>query len=163
MPEPPIARTLGLDPRRLPAEVFQRLDARAGIIRNRRVRADLDWESFGKPGRDPATFGAVAGAIALDADWIPHLTIAQLNDHWDQVVGAAIARHSVVDSYDETDHTLVIRTESQNWATQLTYLIPQLTSAIAERLKGLEVERIVVTGPRAGSSRRAWVPSRKRR
>ncbi|MBM6699554.1 DUF721 domain-containing protein [Bifidobacterium pullorum subsp. saeculare] len=160
MPEPPIGAKLGLDPRKLPAQVFERLDARAGVIRDRRRRADLAIESFGKPGRDPAAFAAVAGAIALNADWIPHLRIAQLNDHWDQVVGPAIARHTVVDSYDEAEGVLTIRAQSQAWATQLAYLVPQLKATIAARLEGLVVERIRVTGPQTGWTRRKRAYSR---
>ena len=160
MAERPIGLQLNLDPRKLPAQVFARLDARAGVIRNRRQRADLAIASFGKPGRDPTTFSSIAGALALKADWIPHLKIAQLNDHWDRVVGPAIAQHTVVDSY--ADGVLTIRAQSQIWATQLTYLIPQLTATISERLEGLPISQIRVTGPRTGFTRRKQAGMRRR-
>lgn len=143
----PIAITLNLDQRVLPAQVFERLDARAGIVRDRKAKAEAAWQSFGKPGRDPNTLGSVASLVAANGAWMPHLKIAQLNNHWDQVVGPAIAAHSVVDSFQ--DGTLVIRTMSPAWTTQLTYLIPQLERTIRERLAGLDIREITVTGPRA--------------
>lgn len=157
MSEAPIATKLKLDERRLGAEVFERIDARAGIVRERRAKAELGWESFGKPGRDPATLGSVAGVIAAAGKWVPHLKIAQLNNNWDQVVGPGVAAHSTVASF--TDGVLTIRADSQVWATQLTYLIPQLTAVIREKLAGLDIEEIRVMGGAASGPRttRRWV------
>ena len=53
----PVARMLKLDPRKLPAQVFQRYAARAGIIRDRQEREAKAWESFGIPGIDPNSVG----------------------------------------------------------------------------------------------------------
>ena len=151
----PIGETLGLDERKLPALVFERLDARSGLKRDWSAQREAAWDSFGKPGRDPATLGSVADVLASAGDWTPHLKIAQLNNHWDQVVGSAIAAHSSVAGF--TDGILFIRTESQIWATQLTYLIPQLTAAIRQRLEGLDIKQIRVTGPRTQRTTRRWV------
>ena len=75
----------------------------------------------------------------------------------DQVVGQAIASHSAV--ADFTDGVLTIRAESTVWATQLTYLIPQLTDTIRRNLKGLTITEIRVTGPAAGYTRK-WARRR---
>ena len=85
------------------------------------------------------------------------LKLAQLRNHWDQVVGQAIASHSAV--ADFTDGVLTIRAESTVWATQLTYLIPQLTDTIRRNLKGLTITEIRVTGPAAGYTRK-WARRR---
>ena len=52
-----------------------------------------------------------------------------------------------------------IRAESTVWATQLTYLIPQLTDTIRRNLKGLTITEIRVTGPAAGYTRK-WARRR---
>lgn len=156
--KPPIERTLKLDERRLPAEIFERLATRGGyIMRDRKTREanrEKAWESFGKPGRDPNTLGSVLDGLADGRRWVPQLKLAQLRDHWDQVVGPAIAMHSTVASV--RDGVLTIRTESAVWATQLTYMIPQLTVVIRERLAGLDIQEIRVTGPQSGYRRNAY-------
>lgn len=149
---PPVARTLKLDERRLPAEVFERLSRHGGYVLHDRAtreeRREKAWESFGKPGRDPNRLGSVLTVIASDGRWMPQLKLAQLRNHWDQVVGPGIAMHSTV--ADFSDGVLTIHAESAVWATQLSYMIPQLTAVIRERLSGLDIEEIRVTGPRTG-------------
>lgn len=142
---PPIVEILRLDQRKLPAEVFQRVASRAGLRRDRRRRAEDAWESFGKPGRDPSAFSGVLGAIVQGGGWTPHLKVARLGAHWDQVVGDLIAQHSQV--ADFRDGVLTIRADSPVWATQLTYLVPQLKDTIGRRLDGLEIREIRVAGP----------------
>lgn len=79
-------------------------------------------------------------------------------------MGQAIASHSAV--ADFTDGVLTIRAESTVWATQLTYLIPQLTDTIRRNLKGLTITEIRVTGPAArihtqmGSAAVAKIPNK---
>ncbi|WEV65806.1 DUF721 domain-containing protein [Bifidobacterium sp. ESL0764] len=150
--KPPIAEQLHLDLRKLPAEVFNRLASRAGARRDWKAREEKAWNNFGKPGRDPGKLGGVMSVIASDGDWTPHLKLAQLRNHWDLVVGPAIAAHSVVTDF--RDGVLTINTESNAWATQLTYLIPQLTATIRQRLRGLEIREIRVTGPQSHNFRR---------
>ncbi|MCH4209519.1 DUF721 domain-containing protein [Bifidobacterium sp.] len=145
---PPIATTLHLDQRKLPAEIFNRFAARAGVYRDRRQREEEAWDNFGKPGRDPDKLGGVLRVLADRGGWLPNLKIAQLRNHWDQVVGQGIAQHSQVVGFDEG--ILTIRTESTVWATQLTYLMPQLSATIRKRLQGLDIREIRVTGPHAG-------------
>lgn len=147
---PPVV-TLRLDQRKLPAEVFDRIMSRNGLRKNREQRERESWENFGKPGREPEMLGGVIGAIAGQDHWIPHLKMARLRTQWSTVVGDTIASHSWVEDY--RDGVLTIRAESPVWATQLTYLVPQLTATIKDRLSGLHIERIVITGPRQAHSR----------
>ena len=146
MNEPIIAK-LKLDPRKLPAQFFERYAQRAGILRDRRRRETEAWENFGKPGRDPNTLASLVTVLAQNDNWMPHLKLAQLRNHWDQVVGPQIAQHSQVASFQ--DGILTIRTASPSWTTTLTYMVPQLTGTIRERLDGLEIREIKVTGPQA--------------
>ncbi|MBW3090326.1 DUF721 domain-containing protein [Bifidobacterium miconisargentati] len=149
---PPIAEALHLDAAKLPAEVFERLSRRGALLKDRRRREEESLENFGKPGRDPAELGSVMTTIAGSGVWASNLKLAQLRNHWDQVVGPAIAQHSAV--ADFRDGILIIRAESTVWATQLTYLIPQLTETIRRNLKGLTINEIRVTGPAAGYTRK---------
>lgn len=154
---PPIARQLNLDETKLPAEIFERLSRRGATLKDYRRRREEAIENFGKPGRDPAELGSVMTTIAGNGVWAANMKLAQLRNHWDQVVGQAIASHSAV--ADFTDGVLTIRAESTVWATQLTYLIPQLTDTIRRNLKGLTIAEIRVTGPAAGYTRK-WAQRR---
>ena len=71
MSEPPIAVTLKLDERALPAEEFEHVSARAGLIAERRVKREEALENFGKPGRDEVAFGSLFAGIAKRAGWVP--------------------------------------------------------------------------------------------
>ncbi|RBP99660.1 DciA family protein [Bifidobacterium xylocopae] len=154
----PVDQSLGLDPRKLPAQVFQRFVRRSLDRKSRRRKSESAWEAFGKPGRDPLALASTVESMADHDGWVPHLKVAQLRDHWDQVVGPAIAAHSRVGSYRQG--RLVIQASTPVWATQLNYLIPQLKTTVAQRLR-MPVTEVVVAGP--GSSRPGpWVRSRKR-
>ena len=50
MTNPPVCDILKLDQRKLPAEVFERVSHRAGLLKERERKARLAWENFGKPG-----------------------------------------------------------------------------------------------------------------
>ena len=110
MPKPPICELLNLDQRKLPAEVFDRISDRAGRLKEREERARKAWESFGEPGRDPETVGSLFNLLASNGAWIPHLKMAQMRDHWDQVVGVENAKHSYPASL--RDGVLTIRCDS---------------------------------------------------
>ncbi|NMM94800.1 DUF721 domain-containing protein [Bifidobacterium oedipodis] len=153
---PPVAERLKLDQTKLPADVFERLSHRGAILKDRRRRREEAIENFGKPGRDPAELGSVMTAIAGNGVWTTNMQLARLRNHWDQVVGQAIANHSQVAGF--TDGVLTIRAESTVWATQLTYLIPQLSATIRERLSGLDIRDIRVTGPASARFTRRWAP-----
>ena len=106
----PICATLHLDQRKLPATVFEHIAKMAGGRRQRMIDAEAAWENFGKPGRDPSTLGSVTALIANNGHWIPYLKIAQLRNHWDQVVGPVIAQHSQVIGL--RDGVMTIRADS---------------------------------------------------
>ena len=148
----PVTVSLSLDERILPAQVFERFARRSATLEGLHERSRRAWLSFGKPGRDPSALASVVGSLASARGWTTHLELAGLSNHWDSVVGTGIAAHSHVVSY--ADGVLTIRAESTVWATQLTYLAPQLKATIAQRLNGLPLRSIIVTGPHAYSFRR---------
>ena len=98
---PPIARQLNLDETKLPAEIFERLSRRGATLKDYRRRREEAIENFGKPGRDPAELGSVMTTIAGNGVWAANMKLAQLRNHWDQVVGQAIASHSAVADFTD--------------------------------------------------------------
>lgn len=147
----PAVEVIGLDQRRLPSLVFEEYTRRAATWKNLQEREEEAWYDFGKPGRDPQRLGSVTSLLAASGRWGPHLKMARLRNRWDTVVGPAIAAHSHVASYREG--VLTIQAETTAWATQLTYLVPQLKGKIVERL-GMPVTEVKVTGPHTYSFRR---------
>lgn len=147
----PIDQMLQLDPRKLATQIFDRYAQRAQLYEQRRKRAQLAMEQFGQPGRDPQAVGDVLESFAQHSAWKPYLLLAQLNNHWDSVVGKQVADNSHVDSY--IDGVLTIRANSPVWVTQLTYLVPQIEQTIANKLEGLPLEKVQVTGPGVGRKR----------
>ncbi|MCI2149035.1 DUF721 domain-containing protein [Bifidobacterium crudilactis] len=159
----PVDLQLHLDVRKLPARTFERFTKRSLSLRLMRERSEQAWYNFGKPGRDPNSLAGVVSGIVQRDDWTPHLKIAQLRNHWDEIVGPAIARHSYVAGYEHGE--LTIRSESTVWAMQLTYLVPQLSHTITQKLGDLPVDKITVTGPHSESFRKSRFssPGRARR
>ena len=145
MSEPPIAVTLKLDERALPAEEFEHVSARAGLIAERRVKREEALENFGKPGRDEVAFGSLFAGIAKRAGWVPHMKLAQLRHDWASIVGDVIARNTWVGAID--NGVLTIHAKSPSWTTQLTFMLPELREKVLERLNGLDIRDIRVTGP----------------
>ena len=147
MSEPPLAVTLKLDERALPAEEFEHVSARAGLIAERRVKREEALENFGKPGRDEVAFGSLFAGIAKRAGWVPHMKLAQLRHDWASIVGDVIARNTWVGAID--NGVLTIHAKSPSWTTQLTFMLPELREKVLERLNGLDIRDIRVTGPQA--------------
>mgnify|MGYP002129224459 CR=1 FL=1 len=127
---PPIARQLNLDETKLPAEIFERLSRRGATLKDYRRRREEAIENFGKPGRDPAELGSVMTTIAGNGVWAANMKLAQLRNHWDQVVGQAIASHSAV--ADFTDGVLTIRT-TKRFAESTVSRILQLVEEASSR------------------------------
>lgn len=156
---PPVV-ALKLDERTLPQLVARRY-VRSFISRSEREsKADAAWKNFGKPGRDPATAKSVFAQLARQNAWVPHLKAADLAEHWNEIVGDSIARHTRIVSFNEGE--LVIRATSTVWSTQLNYMIPRLRKVVAERLAPIAVEKITVKGPNSYTFKRGkyTVPGR---
>ena len=148
----PCGEALGLDPRRLPAEVFHRVITYAQKAGTTQAREEAAWNSFGQPGRDPGLVGDIAVVMAHKDGWDAHLQMARLRNGWSGIVGEDIARRTTVVSLEEV--VLTIRAESTVWSTQLSFMAPQFLDVLSSRLPDLGIRRIVVTGPRPDHGRR---------
>lgn len=147
----PIVESLHLDQRLLPAKVFEEYTRQAAKQEELQEKSRLAWFDFGKPGRDPNRLGGVISSMATGSGWVPHMKVASLQNRWDAVVGPGIAAHSRVVSYK--DGVLIVQAQTTVWATQLTYLVPQLKEVISKRLQ-MPVTEVKVTGPHNYSFRR---------
>lgn len=100
--------------------------------------------------RPPSAIGeAVEGFIARRG-WSDRLRGTRVFDRWGEIVGENLAGHC--EPVRVAAGTLVIRAESQVWATQLHYLTGELLHSAAEVLGPTTVRDIrVVVGPLTGS------------
>ena len=115
---------------------------------------------FRQTRRDPQKIGNIFGLIATQGKWTPHLKIAQMQNHWDQVVGRENAMHTYPVSL--RDGILTIRCDSPAWTTTMNYMIPKLTRIIREKLEGLTINEVRVTGPQQQSFSRGRISRRTR-
>lgn len=141
----PVHILLNLDTRKLPATIFEPISIKETRESNRFQRADQAWENFGKPGRDPNELFGILENFASNNRWKKQLSIAQLRVSWSQVVGQGIAQHCEISQI--SNGVLIIRAQSTVWATQLSYLLPQLKKKISQYLNEIEIKEIKVIGP----------------
>lgn len=136
---------LKIDTRKLPAIIFDPINKKAERENNREKIAEQAWENFGKPGRDPKSFCGILKNFASTSNWNSQLSIAKLRSSWHKVVGESIAKHCEISQV--VNGVLIVRAQSTVWATQLSYLIPQLKEKINNNLENIEIKEIKVIGP----------------
>ncbi|MGV9709867.1 DUF721 family protein [Gordonia sp. NPDC003424] len=118
---------------------------RAGASRRR-------WSGSGPDSRDPQVFGRIAGRLAQDRGWQPHIGQGTLFGMWEQIVGTDIAAHAQPTSLQ--DNVLHIQAESTAWATQLRYMQSTILAKIATAVGDGMVTTLRITGPKAPSWRK---------
>lgn len=97
----------------------------------------------------PTPVGEHLTAYLERRGWAERLQAAAAWNHWDDLVGAQLAAHC--EPVRLAGRTLVVRAESQVWATQLRYLLPQLRARMEEQLGARTVAEVrVVVGPLEG-------------
>ena len=92
------------------------------------------------PGRDrpgPTRFDPRTGKSDLRRyaerhGWAGHLAVASVSVRWQEIVGARIAEHAVVESFEPG--RLTLRASSSAWAQQLRLLLPTIERRVAEAL-----------------------------
>jgi predicted nucleic acid-binding Zn ribbon protein len=94
----------------------------------------------------PEALGSVLGDLVNRQGWASRLQSATLFSQWDAICGADIAAHC--EPVRLAGGILVLRVESQIWATQLRYCVPDITQNIQTQL-GIDNIRDVriVVGP----------------
>lgn len=80
----------------------------------------------------PVPVGSAVQELLAGRGWDERLHAATLWHRWEEVVGPALAAHC--QPVRLAGGTLVLRAESQVWATQLRYLTPQVLSRVGALL-----------------------------
>jgi predicted nucleic acid-binding Zn ribbon protein len=95
--------------------------------------------------RDPQLLDATVSRLVDDHGWDVDLRVAGMFARWSDLVGEEVARHATPESF--ADGTLVVRTDSTAWATQLKLLAPAVVKRLNEDLGHGTVSLIEVRGP----------------
>jgi len=99
--------------------------------------------------RDPQLLGGEVGRLVNQRGWGLDLQVRGVFARWTEVVGEEIGAHSTPETL--TDGTLVVRTDSSAWATQLKLLAPTLVKRLNTELGSGTVTVVEVLGPHAPS------------
>jgi predicted nucleic acid-binding Zn ribbon protein len=108
--------------------------------------------------RDPQLLDTTVGRLIEDHGWTLDLKVHSVFGRWPDIVGAEVAQHCAPTSF--ADGTLVVRTESTAWATQLRLLAPTLVRRLNEELGHGSVTVIVVEGPNVPSWKKGRLGTR---
>lgn len=98
---------------------------------------------------DPQPVGKVLGVIRKSEEWKTPLSLGQIANQWESIVGETVAAHCEIESFFEGK--LQVRADSTAWARQLRLLLPQIEKRIAEELGEGQVVQTVIHAPRPPS------------
>ena len=118
-------------------------------FRRRGSKGDPQLSGAHPDGRDPQELAGEVGRLIADRGWALDLRVRGVFARWAEIVGAEIGAHSTPESL--TDGTLVVRTDSNAWATQLKLLAPAVLKRLNEELGDGTVTLVEVLGPHAPS------------
>lgn len=108
----------------------------------------------GRPGPsrfDPHLASKALRATAREKGWGGKLRMAMVIVRWAEIVGAQVAEHCVVESFEAGE--LTVRASSSAWAQQLRLLQPRIESLLSEQVGPGAVTRMTVLGPQGPSWR----------
>ena len=134
-----------------------------------RVVMDQDEEVRSGPApdaRDPQPLGGAINALVSHRGWHDEISIGSVIGRWIDIVGADIGSHVHVESFVPSTATegatLVLRTDSTAWATQIRLLLPALRRRLDEELGHGVITNVRIQGPSAPSWRKGafHVPGR---
>ena len=147
-------------------EVYARKRARQARERARRERRSFDpappdpdreWTVPAPEGdglrrtTGPAPLGDALREALNRRGWDERLTGADAASRWERIVGAELAQRC--EPVRLAGGTLVVRAESQVWATQLRYMLPQLRAKAEEVLGPGRVRDVrLEVGPLSGDA-----------
>lgn len=103
------------------------------------------YTGSGTDPRDPRSVGGLFAKLAHRRGWESSLDVAQVTSRWPELVGPDVAAHCVVERFEPP--TLVVRTSSTTWATQLRILKDGLLDKIERQMGRRVVEDIEIHGP----------------
>lgn len=122
---------------------------RRGARRGRRKGDDIALSGAHPDERDPQPLGSELGRLVDDRGWALDLQVRGVFGRWAEIVGPEIAGHSTPESL--TDGTLLVRTDSTAWATQLKLLAPNVVRRLNAELGDGTVTMVDIKGPHAPS------------
>lgn len=96
--------------------------------------------------RDPHPIGEVLQRFIRDKGWTQRLEVASVTARWPQIVGPNVAKHVVVENFDD-EGVLTLRASSSSWEAQIRALLSTLEQKIADEVGVDAVKKIVVLGP----------------
>jgi predicted nucleic acid-binding Zn ribbon protein len=113
-----------------------------------------DWASpEGRPEKPtPPALGDLVDSLKSKRGWGARLRGARVHQAWAEIAGEELARH--VEPVRLAGGVLVVRAESPAWATQVSYLAPQLLQRANEVLGAGEVRTVTVQAARPDTDRR---------
>lgn len=103
----------------------------------------------GSGDRDPMALGDALEGLIQERGWATEVNVHLLLGRWPDLVGQAVAEHSVPESY--RDKVVVVRCSSTTWAAQLGLMAPQLVAKLNASLGDGTIKAIRVLGPQAPS------------
>lgn len=133
-----------------PARRLPRVNpGKSGGFRRRGNRNEPQLSSAHPDGRDPQGLGSEVDRLIDGRGWGLDLQVRGVFARWAEIVGPEIGAHSTPESL--TDGTLVVRTDSTAWATQLKLLAATVVRRLNEELGDGTVIVVEVLGPHAPS------------
>lgn len=94
----------------------------------------------------PEPIGDVLGNLVSRQGWASRLQGVNLFRYWHDICGEELAAHC--EPVRLAGGILVLRVESQIWATQLRYCVPEITESVRTRLGIDEIRDVrIVIGP----------------
>ena len=113
--------------------------------RGSRPRVDPTSSGAHPDDRDPQLLDNTIGRLIADQGWGTDVRVHGVFSRWEHLVGKEVAQHCRPESFD--DGTLVVRTDSTAWATQMKLLAPTALRRLNEELGQGTVTLVEVRGP----------------
>lgn len=104
--------------------------------------------------RDPQPLRRVMGRMIAERGWQTPAAVHGVIGRWAEIVGPGIAPHCQPEKFE--DGRLVVRADSDNFATHVRWLAPKLLARINQELGDGTVTWIEVRGPAGASRRGQW-------
>jgi predicted nucleic acid-binding Zn ribbon protein len=101
---------------------------------------------------DPIPVADAVSELVRQHGWDERLSVQRVFTDWPAVVGADVAAHCSVESFD--DGVLSVRADSTSWAKELQLLAPGLVRRLNAELGQNTVLRVDIRGPQAPSWKR---------
>lgn len=96
-------------------------------------------------GSEPSQIAGIFERLLTERGWEEPVAVGSVLTRWPELVGPEIAEHCTAESF--TDTTLVIRTETTEWATQLGLIRFQLLQHLTDQLGENIVTELKILGP----------------